>query len=75
MFSRNVWKEGRRLGQKQKQGNDRMSNMTRQNNKGADRKMESNVNPEIPDRGGAETSEEPGLPSGQRLEQTTLETF
>ena len=39
-----------------------MSNRTRQNNKTADRKMESNDSPEIPDRG--ETSEEPGLPSG-----------
>ena len=39
------------------------SNRTRQNNTGADRKMESNDNPEIPDRG--ETSEDPGLPSGQ----------
>ena len=34
-----------------------MSNRTRQNNKGADRKIESNHSPEIPDRG--ETSEEP----------------
>ena len=39
-----------------------MSNRTRQNNKRANRKMESNENPEIPDRG--ETSEKPGLPSG-----------
>ena len=58
------WKVGRRLGQKQKQGEDRMSNRTRQNNKGADRKMESNDSPEIPDRG--ETSKEPGLPSSQK---------
>ena len=41
-----------------------MSNRTRQNNKGADRKMESNDSPEITYRG--ETSEEPGLPSGQK---------
>ena len=40
-----------------------MSNRTRQNNKGADRKMESNDSPEIPERG--ETSEEPGLLSGR----------
>ena len=40
-----------------------MSNKTRQNNKRADRKMESNGSPEIPDR--RETSEEPGLPSGR----------
>ena len=40
-----------------------MSNRARQNNKGADRKMESNDSPEIPDRG--EASEEPGLPSLQ----------
>ena len=30
---------------------DRMSNRTRQNNKGADRKKESNDSPELPDRG------------------------
>ena len=36
-------------------------NRTRKNNKGADRKMESNGSPEIPDRG--ETSEGPDLPS------------
>ena len=41
-----------------------MSNRTRQNSKGADRKVESNDSPEIPDRG--ETSEETGLPSGQK---------
>ena len=38
--------------------------MTRQNNKTADRKMESNDSPEIPDRG--ETSEVPGLRSGPK---------
>ena len=41
-----------------------MSNRTRQNNKGAGRKMESNGSPVLPDSG--ETSEEPGLPSGQK---------
>ena len=41
-----------------------MSNKTRQNNKRADRKMESNDSPEIPDT--EETSEEPGLPSSQK---------
>ena len=41
-----------------------MSNRTRQNNKRADRKMESNDSPEIPDR--EETSEESSLPSGQK---------
>ena len=41
-----------------------MSNRTRQNNKTADRKMESNDSPEIPDR--EETSEEPDLPSNQK---------
>ena len=61
---RNFWKVGRRLDQKQKQGEDRMSDRTRQNNKGADRKMESNDCPEIPDSG--ETSEELGLASGQK---------
>ena len=46
----------------QNQGEDKRSNRIWQNNKGVDRKMESNDSPEIPDRG--ETSEEPGLPSG-----------
>ena len=32
-------------------GEDRMSNRTRQNNKGVDRKVESNDSPEIPHRG------------------------
>ena len=41
-----------------------MNNRTGQNSKGADRKMESNDSPELPDKG--ETSEEPGLPSGQK---------
>ena len=41
-----------------------MSNRTRQNNKRAGRKMESNDSPEVPDK--EETSEEPGLPSGQQ---------
>ena len=44
-----------------------MSNRTRQNNKRADRNMESNDSPEFPDRD--ETSEDPGLPSGQRTEE------
>ena len=39
-----------------------MSDRTRQNNKRADRKVESNDSPGIPDRG--ETSEVPGLSSG-----------
>ena len=39
------------MGQKQKQGEDRMSNRTRQNNKGADRWMKSNDSSEIPNRG------------------------
>ena len=39
-------------GPKAEKGEDRRSNRTRQNNKGADRKMESNDSPEIPDRGG-----------------------
>ena len=49
------------MGQKQNKIEDRMSNRTRQNSKKADRKMESNGSPEIPDMG--ETSEAPGLPS------------
>ena len=42
------------MGQKQKMGEDRIrSNMTKQNNKRADRTMESNDSPKIPDgRGG-----------------------
>ena len=44
-----------------------MSNRTWQNNKRADRKMESNDSPKIPDR--EETSEESGLPSGQRRDE------
>ena len=43
-----------------------MSNRTRYNNKRTDTKMESNDSPEIPDR--KETSEKPGLPSGQKNE-------
>ena len=35
-----------------------------QSNKRADRKVESNDSPEIPDR--EEASEEPGLPSGKK---------
>ena len=58
MVSRNLWKLGRGLGQKQKRGEDRVSRRTRQNNKRVDRKMESNDSPEIPDR--VETSEEHG---------------
>ena len=38
-------------------------NWTRQKNKREDSKVESNDNPEIPDRG--ETSDIPGLPSGR----------
>ena len=53
------------MGQKQKKGEDRMSNRTRQNNKIADRKMDSNDSPEITDR--EETSEEPGLLSGAEV--------
>ena len=51
------------MGQNQKKGENR-SNRTRQNNKRADRKVESNDSPEIPDR--AKTSEVPGLPLGLR---------
>ena len=50
------------MGQKQKNPEGSKSNRTRQNNKRADRKVESNDSPEIPDRG--ETSAIPGLPSG-----------
>ena len=37
-----------------KQEEDRVSKRTRQNDKGADKKMESNDSPEIPDRGGGD---------------------
>ena len=47
-----------------------MNNRTRQNNNGADEKMESNDSPEIPDIG--ETSEEPGLPSGLGKEDSGI---
>ena len=50
-----------------------MRNRTRQNNKGADRKMELNDSPEIPDRG--ETSEEPCLPSGKKRAESFREDF
>ena len=50
-----------------------MSNSTRQNNKRADRKMESNDISEIPDRG--ETSEEPGLPFGSKEWKSSKEDF
>ena len=49
--------------QAQKKRYDRKSNRTRQENKRGDSKVESNDSPEIPDRGG-ETSNIPGLPSG-----------
>ena len=41
-----------------------MSNRTRRNNNIADKKMESNDSPEIPDK--EEATEEPGLPSGEK---------
>ena len=66
-------KVGRRLGQKQKTGENRMSNKTRQNNKRADRKMESNDSPHIPDR--EETSEELSLPSGPKERKSLREDF
>ena len=43
-----------------------MSNRTRKNNKRADKKMESNDSPDIPDSGSGETSEEPGLLLSQK---------
>ena len=58
----NFWKVGRNGPKAEKE--DRISNRARQNNKRADRKMESNDSPGIPDR--EEASEEPGLPLGQK---------
>ena len=49
---------------KAEKGDDRRCNRPRQNDKRADRKIESNDCAEIPDRG--ETSEESGLPSDQK---------
>ena len=46
---------------------DRKGNRTRQKNKRGDSKMESNDSPEIPDWG--ETSDIPGLPSGEEKRQ------
>ena len=43
-----------------------MSDKTRQNNKRADRKMESHDSPPIPAGIGEETSKEPDLHSGQK---------
>ena len=43
---------------------DRKSNRTRQKNKRGESKVELNDSPEIPDRG--ETSDHPGLPSGEK---------
>ena len=63
---RNFWKLGRRLGEKQKKGKDR-SNRTRQNNRSADRKVESNDSPEIPDWG--KDVKRVGLLSGQNTEE------
>ena len=57
-------KSRQETGTKAEKGETNMSNRTRQNNKRADRKMELNDSPEIPDR--EETSEDPGLPSGQK---------
>ena len=48
-FKKKFSKVGRRLSRKQKLGEDRMSNRNKQNNNWADRKMESNDSPEIPD--------------------------
>ena len=46
-------------GPKAEQGEDRRSNRTRQNNKRAARKMESNDSPDIPDRGGGRHQKHP----------------
>ena len=59
-MKRNLWKLAGDWAKSRKGGE---FSKTRQNNKSANRKTESNDSPEIPDRG--ETSEEPGLPAGQ----------
>ena len=58
-----ILESSQETGPKAEKGEDRRSNMNRQNNKRTDRKMKSNDSPEIPDRG--ETSEESGIPLGQ----------
>ena len=58
------------MGQKQKIG----SNRTRHKNEIADRKVESNDSPDIPDQGRGET-EMPGLPSGQLYGKNTFLQF
>ena len=55
------------MGQTQKQGEDRMSH---KNNKGANKKMESNDSPEIPDRGGDMRRARP--PFGRRRREERL---
>ena len=50
---------------KKKTRYDRKSNRTRQKNKRKDSKVESNDSPEIPDK--EETSDIPGLPSGEQF--------
>ena len=57
---------GKKIGRKDQQA-DRKGNRIRQKNKRGDSKVESNDSPEIPDRG--ETSDIPGLPSGDHKHQ------
>ena len=64
-FWEKFWRTGQRA--EKKKGSDRKSNRTRQKNVRGDSKVESNDSPEIPDRG--ETSDIPGLPSGEERER------
>ena len=68
-------KKFRRKGQQaEKDMTERVTDRTRQKNKGGDSKVESNDSPEIPDR--EKTSDIPGLPSGwrERDRQTDTQT-
>ena len=64
-YRRIFWKKFRRKDQQAEKDKDRKGNRTRQKNKRGDSKVESNDSPEIPDKG--ETSDIPGLPSGDMV--------
>ena len=62
-------KKSRELASRQKKDHTE-NNGSKQNKKRGNRKVESNDNPEIPDRG--ETSDIPGLPSGTLTNDQTV---
>ena len=53
----------------QKQGEDRVSNRTRQNNKGADRRMESNDSPEV---GGGHLKSQASIRATERVGERVM---